>query len=61
MPGEQPVKLTDTEFSYAVTWVDAERFLFISEVDLRLQRVGEPSIIVDTIHSSAYDYTSIIP
>jgi WD40 repeat protein len=60
-PGGQPVKLTDTKYAYAVNWVDAERFIFISEVELRLQRVGEPSIFIDTIHSSGYDYTIINP
>ena len=60
-PGEQPVKLTDTQYAYAVNWVDADRFLFISEVELRLQRPGEPSMLVDTIHSSGYDYTFIAP
>ncbi len=59
--GADPAKLTDTLYSYAVKWVDAKRFLFISEVDLHLQRIGKPSIIVDTIHSSGYDYTIINP
>ena len=54
-PGGQPVKLTDTDYAYAVTWVDSGRFLFISEVDLRLQSVGQPSMVLDVIHSSGYD------
>ena len=59
--GGQPLKLTDTKYAYAVTWVDAQRFLFISEVELRLQSVGQPSRVIDTIHSSGYDYTYIHP
>ena len=59
--GAQPAKLTDTLYSYAITWVDAERLLFISADDLHLQRIGQPSLIVDTIHSSGYDYTIIHP
>jgi len=59
--GGQPVKLTDTDYAYAVTWVDADRFLFISDIDLRLQGIGQPSILVDSIHSSGYDYTLINP
>ncbi len=60
-PGGQPVKLTDSPYSYAITWVDAERFLFISAYDLHLQRIGQPSLIVDTIHNSSFDYTLINP
>jgi hypothetical protein len=59
--GAEPVKLTDTKYAYAVNWVNAERFLFISEVDLRLQSVGQPSIVLDTIHSSGYDFTILTP
>lgn len=60
-PGGQPVKLTDTKYAYAIQWVDAQRFFFISEVDLRLQSVGQPSVVIDTIHSSGYDFTTITP
>jgi putative hemolysin len=58
---EQPVKLTDTEYANSVTYVDAERFLFVSGDTLRLQRVGEPSRPVDAVNSSAFDYTTIRP
>jgi hypothetical protein len=59
--GEQSVKLTDTDYANAVNWVEAQRFLFVSGGALRLQRVGEPSILVDTVQSSAFDYTYIGP
>ncbi len=39
--GKSPVKLTDTQHAYPVVWVDAERFLFISDGSLRLQRRAE--------------------
>ena len=66
MLGEQPVKLTDTDNAGSVVWVDAERILFVSHGApggdaLHLQRVGEPSMFLDTVHSSMFDYTFIYP
>jgi hypothetical protein len=64
--GEQPVKLTDTDNASFVVWVDAQRVLFVSYGApagdaLRLQRVGAPSILLDTVHDSRFDYTLISP
>lgn len=65
-PGQQPVKLTDTDNASSVSWVDAERVLFVNHGAsagdaLRLQRLGEPSVLLDTVHASWYDYTYISP
>lgn len=59
--GERPMKLTDTDYANSVSWVDSDRFLFVSGGTLRLQRVGEPSRLVDTVDASLYDYTYITP
>jgi hypothetical protein len=59
--GKSPVKLTDTEHAYPVVWVDAERILFISDGSLRLQRTGKPSVVLDSVSSSSFDYTILQP
>jgi putative hemolysin len=59
--GKSPAKLTDTEHAYPVVWVDAERILFISDGSLRLQRTGKPSVSLDTVSSSNFDYTILQP
>ena len=59
--GEQPVKLTDTDNASSVSWVDVQRVLFVSDGALRLQRLGAPSVLLDAVHSSWYDYTYINP
>ena len=47
--------------AYSVNWVDAERFLFVSDGTLRLQHVGKFSVLVDDVYASWYDYTTISP
>ena len=60
--GEQPVKLTDTDNALPVVWVDAQRVLFVRRgVTLHLQRVCEPSILLDANASSWFDYTYANP
>lgn len=59
--GQEPIKMTDTDDAHAIKWLDADRFLFVAGDALRLQRLGEPSILVDTVSSSAFDYAYISP
>ena len=59
--GEQPVKLSDTDYAFPVVWVDTGRILFVSSGNLRLQRLGGPSVSLDTVSSSYFDYTFINP
>ena len=64
--GEQPVKLTDTGDASPIVWVDGERILFVDHGppaadNLRLQRLGEPSVLLDTVSSSEFDYTYVDP
>jgi putative hemolysin/Tol biopolymer transport system component len=59
--GKNPVKLTDTQHAYPVVWVDAERFLFISDGSLRLQRRAGASISLDSVSSSNFDFTVLKP
>jgi putative hemolysin len=59
--GKPPVKLTDTRQAYPVVWVDADRFLFISAGQLRLQRRGGPSVGLDSVSSSNFDFTVVNP
>jgi hypothetical protein len=59
--GEQPIKLTDTDYAYPVVWVDAGRILFVSDGSLRLKQPGEPSVVLDKVSSSNFDYTTIHP
>lgn len=55
--GKPPVKLTDARQAYPVVWVDAERFLFVSDGSLRLQRRGGASVVLDGISGSYFDFT----
>ena len=64
--GEQPVKLTDTDNAGSVRWVDAQRVLFVNHGApggdaLRIQRLGEPSVLVDVVQFSEFDYTYVNP
>lgn len=64
--GEQPVKLTDTDNAGSVRWVDAQRVLFVNHGTpagdaLRIQRLGEPSVLVDVVQNSEFDYTYVKP
>jgi putative hemolysin len=59
--GKLPIKLTDSENAYPVVWVDTERILFISNGNLRVQRRGGPSIRLDTVSSSNFDFTILKP
>ncbi|MBN1888500.1 MAG: DUF333 domain-containing protein [Thermoflexales bacterium] len=59
-PGEQPVKLTDTDDALPVVWVDGQRVLFASRGKaLRLQSLGTPSILLDVDASSWFDYAGL--
>ena len=59
--GELSIKLTDTDYAFPVVWVDAGRILFVSNGSLRLQQLSEPSVLLDNVSSSNFDYTYINP
>jgi putative hemolysin len=59
--GESPVKLTDTPDAYPVVWVDAQRILFVSGSSLRLQHPGQKSLVLDSVSSSYFDFTTFQP
>jgi hypothetical protein len=59
--GQQPYKLTDTKYAFPVVWVDAARILFVSDGSLRLQKLGEASVVLDGVSSSGFDFTSLKP
>jgi hypothetical protein len=59
--GEEPVPLTDTGAADSVVWVTADEFLFASWGELRLQRTGEASLLLDSQVYNILDYTLITP
>jgi putative hemolysin len=59
--GKSPVKLTDTGHAYPIVWLDEQRILFISDDSLRLQRTGSPSVVLDQVSSSGFDFTILKP
>jgi len=60
-PGKELVPLTDTVDAYPVVWVSAGRFLFASLGELRIQHIGEPSLLLDNEIYNALDYVWFIP
>jgi hypothetical protein len=60
--GQEPVKLTDTDDALPVVWVDAQRVLFASRGrSLHLQRIGEPSILLDADAIAWFDWAYVQP
>jgi hypothetical protein len=48
IPGEAPLRLTDTPTAYPIYWVDSRRVLYGMESgELRLQEAGKPSLLID--------------
>jgi hypothetical protein len=45
--GEDLTRLTDTDDAYPVVWLSNERFLFVGMGELRIQTVGEASVLLD--------------
>jgi hypothetical protein len=60
-PGKELVPLTDTVDAYPVVWISAGRFLFASLGELRIQHIGEPSLLLDNEIYNALDYVWFIP
>ena len=59
--GEEPSNLTDTNTADRVRWITDEEFLFTSGAELRLQRIGEASILLDDQVYNIFDYSLINP
>jgi dipeptidyl aminopeptidase/acylaminoacyl peptidase len=48
--------LSDVAFADKVTWVDAERYLFMNESELRMRTLGQPSELIDSQVTGAFDF-----
>ena len=63
--GEQPVRLADTDEAYPIAWVDPQRILFISAggsgQELRLQRLGAQSRVLDKVDSGEFAFVDLKP
>lgn len=52
------IPLSDVTFAANIAWVDSQRYLFLNESELRLRRLGQPSILIDdNLSESAFDFT----
>jgi hypothetical protein len=52
------VPLSDVTFADNVTWVGANRYLFMNESELRIRSLGHPSIVIDTGVDGGFDFSS---
>jgi hypothetical protein len=57
--GEELVRLTDTEHAYPVVWLSNDRFLFGGLNELRIQSIGQPSVVLDENVYNIFDYAWI--
>ena len=53
--GDNQSPLSDGTYAAAVTWVDANTYLFLNESELRLRIVGQPSQAIDTGVTDSFD------
>jgi hypothetical protein len=59
--GEEPVRLADAGSADPVVWVTGDGFLYASWGDLRLQRIGMPSLLLDEEIYNLFDYAWVVP
>jgi hypothetical protein len=52
----QASPLSDVTYATSVAWVDANRYLFVNETELRLRTLGQPSLLVDADFSGNFDF-----
>jgi Tol biopolymer transport system component len=55
-PDGQSASLSDVKYASQVTWVDASRYLFVNESELRLRTLGQPSLLIDADLSGGFDF-----
>jgi len=48
LSGEQQVALSDAAYATEIRWVSRDTYLFISEGELRLRRLGQPGQVIDS-------------
>jgi Tol biopolymer transport system component len=53
--GDNQSPLSDGTYAAAVTWVDANTYLFLNESELRLRILGQPSQVIDTGAAGSFD------
>jgi Tol biopolymer transport system component len=59
--GAEPVPLTEAGRADPVFWVTADEFLFVSRGELRLQRIGEASTLLDDQVYNILDFILLTP
>ncbi len=55
--GAQGIPLSDVSFASNVTWLDAKRYLFMNETELRIRTLGQPSILIEAGVGDGFDFS----
>jgi hypothetical protein len=58
-PNSPAVPLSDVTFADQVTWVNAGRFLFLNESELRIRVFDQPSILIDKDVTGGFDFSAV--
>lgn len=58
---EELTRLTDTEDAEPVVWLSNDRFLFVGLGELRLQTIGQASVVLDENVYNIFDYAWVRP
>src|SRR5258706_3163625 len=52
----QGIPLSDVTFANKITWLDANRYLFMNETELRMRTLGQPSILIESGVDEGFDF-----